>query len=95
MKKLLIALVLVLALAIPALANPFVDVPLNHWAYDAVQTLAAKGCVIGYPDGTFGGNRALTRYEFAQAVARCLAYMEQYVDEAGLATQKTLPCLKN
>jgi hypothetical protein len=94
MKKLLIALVLVLALAIPALANPFVDVPLNHWAYDAVQTLAAKGCVIGYPDGTFGGNRALTRYEFAQAVARCLAYMEQYVDEAGLATQEDIAMLE-
>ncbi|MDD3656627.1 MAG: S-layer homology domain-containing protein [Atribacterota bacterium] len=78
MKKLALALVLVFALAIPALANPFVDVPLNHWAYDAVQTLAAKGVVIGYPDGTFGGQRMLTRYEFAEAIARVLAYVEQY-----------------
>jgi len=78
MKKLVLVLVLVFALAIPALANPFVDVPLNHWAYDAVQTLAAKGVVIGYPDGTFGGQRMLTRYEFAEAVARVLAYVEQY-----------------
>ncbi len=78
MKKLLLVLVLVFALAIPALANPFVDVPLNHWAYDAVQTLAAKGVVIGYPDGTFGGQRTLTRYEFAEATARVLAYVEQY-----------------
>ncbi|MDD4895487.1 MAG: S-layer homology domain-containing protein [Atribacterota bacterium] len=78
MKKLVLALVLVFALAIPALANPFVDVPLNHWAYDAVQTLAAKGVVIGYPDGTFGGQRMLTRYEFAEAIARVLAYVEQY-----------------
>ena len=78
MKKIVIALVLVFALAIPALANPFVDVPLNHWAYDAVQTLAAKGVVIGYPDGTFGGQRTLTRYEFAEATARVLAYVEQY-----------------
>ena len=94
MKKLLIALVLVLALAIPALANPFVDVPLNHWAYDAVQTLAAKGVVIGYPDGTFGGNRALTRYEFAMAIARAIGYMEQYVDEAGLATKEDIAMLE-
>ena len=94
MKKLLIALVLVLALAIPALANPFVDVPLNHWAYDAVQSLAAKGVVIGYPDGTFGGNRALTRYEFAQAIARALGYMEQYVNEAGLATKDDIAMLE-
>lgn len=76
MKKLALVLVLVLALALPVLANPFVDVPLNHWAYDAVDYLAAKGIVIGYPDGTFGGNRTLTRYEFAEATARVLAYVE-------------------
>jgi len=78
MKKLALVLLMVLALTIPALANPFVDVPLTHWAYDAVQTLAAKGVVIGYPDGTFGGQRTLTRYEFAEATARLLAYVEQY-----------------
>jgi len=78
MKKLVLVLLLVFVFAIPALANPFVDVPLTHWAYDAVQTLAAKGVVIGYPDGTFGGQRTLTRYEFAEATARLLAYVEQY-----------------
>lgn len=78
MKKLVLVLVLVFALAIPALANPFVDVPLNHWAYDAVQTLAAKGVIVGYPDGTFGGQRTLTRYEMAEALAKALAYVEQY-----------------
>ena len=78
MKKLALVLLMVLALTIPALANPFVDVPLTHWAYDAVQVLAAKGVVIGYPDGTFGGQRTLTRYEFAEATARLLAYVEQY-----------------
>ncbi len=78
MKKLALVLLMVAALTIPALANPFVDVPLTHWAYDAVQTLAAKGVVIGYPDGTFGGQRTLTRYEFAEATARLLAYVEQY-----------------
>ncbi len=76
MKKLVLVLVLVFAFALTAMANPFVDVPLNHWAYDAVQSLAAKGIVIGYPDGTFGGNRTLTRYEFAEATARVMAYVE-------------------
>jgi len=76
MKKLVLVLVLVLAFALPVLANPFVDVPLNHWAYDNVQSLAAKGVIVGYPDGTFGGNRTMTRYEFAEATAKALAYVE-------------------
>jgi len=76
MKKLALVLVLVLAFALPVLANPFVDVPLNHWAYDAVQSLAAKGVIVGYPDGTFGGAKSLTRYEFAEAVGKALAYVE-------------------
>ena len=76
MKKLALVLVLVLAFALPVLANPFVDVPLNHWAYDAVQSLAAKGVIVGYPDGTFGGAKSLTRYEFAEATAKALAYVE-------------------
>ncbi len=76
MKKLVLALVLVLAFSFTALANPFVDVPLNHWAYDSVQSLAAKGVVVGFPDGTFGGAKSLTRYEFAEATAKALAYVE-------------------
>jgi hypothetical protein len=76
MKKLALVLVLVLAFALPVFANPFVDVPLNHWAYDSVQSLAAKGVIVGYPDGTFGGGKSLTRYEFAEATAKALAYVE-------------------
>ena len=76
MKKLVLVLVLVLVFALPVLANPFADVPLNHWAYDAVDYLWAKGVIIGYPDGTFGGNRTMTRYEFAEAIARVLAHIE-------------------
>ena len=76
MKKLVLVLVLVLAFTLTALANPFVDVPLNHWAYDSVQSLAAKGVIVGYPDGTFGGGKSLTRYEFAEATAKALAYVE-------------------
>ncbi|MBA7514590.1 hypothetical protein ES705_06622 [subsurface metagenome] len=76
MKKLALVLVLVLAFSFTALANPFVDVPLNHWAYDSVQSLAAKGVIVGFPDGTFGGAKSLTRYEFAEATAKALAYVE-------------------
>jgi len=76
MKKLVLVLVLVLAFTLTALANPFVDVPLNHWAYDSVQSLAAKGVIVGYPDGTFGGGKTMTRYEFAEAVGKALAYVE-------------------
>ncbi len=62
------------AVAAPAFAaNPFSDVPMNHWAYDAVEQLAAKGILEGYPNGTFKGNRAMTRYEIAQMVARMMA----------------------
>ncbi|AFM22517.1 putative S-layer protein [Acetomicrobium mobile DSM 13181] len=79
MKKLL-ALVAVFALvtfAAPAFAaNPFVDVPMNHWAYDAISQLAAKGIIQGYPDGTYRGNHPMTRYEMSMLVARALATVD-------------------
>ena len=50
----------------------FPDVPSNHWAYEAVSDLSRRGLVEGYPDGTFGGDRLLTRYEFAEIVYRAL-----------------------
>ena len=43
----------------------FPDVPENHWAYDYVATLAGNGVIVGYPDGQFGGDRMMTRYEMA------------------------------
>jgi len=90
MKKLVLVLVLVLAFALPVLANPFVDVPLNHWAYDSVQSLAAKVVIVGYPDGTFGGGKTMTRYEFAEAVAKALAY----VDSMGFASAEDVAILE-
>ena len=61
----------VLVCAAPAFAQgPFNDVPTDHWAYDAVNQLQKDGVVIGYPDGTYGGKRAMSRYEFAVAIAR-------------------------
>jgi hypothetical protein len=70
---------LLLAVALgPAFAQqPFSDVPTNHWAYNAVNALAEQGLLEGYPDGTFQGKQSLTRYEFAQAVARMIDRMEQ------------------
>ena len=50
----------------------FPDVAANHWAYEAVSDLSRRGLVEGYPDGTFGGDRLLTRYEFAQIVFRAI-----------------------
>ena len=78
MKKvaLSIAALLVLAVVSPAFSQPFADVPTDHWAFDAIAELAAKGLVEGYPDGTFKGDRAMTRYEMAMVVARILARVE-------------------
>lgn len=60
------------------LAAPlFPDVRDDHWAKDAVAALAASGLLEGYPDGTFKGDRAATRWEVAMMVARLLAKMEQ------------------
>ena len=56
-----------------AAANPFSDVPRDHWAYDAVSQLAADGVVEGYGDGTYRGDRNITRYEMAQMVAKAMA----------------------
>lgn len=55
-----------------AASGPFADVPADHWAYQSVDTLQKAGIVIGYPDGTYGGKRAMTRYEFAVAIARLM-----------------------
>ena len=60
-----------------AAANPFADVPADHWAYDAVSELQAKGVVNGYAvDNTFRGNQNMTRYEMAQIVAKAMAKVE-------------------
>ena len=56
-----------------AAANPFSDVPSDHWAYDAVTQLTADGVVEGYGDGTYRGSRNITRYEIARMVAKAMA----------------------
>lgn len=59
--------------------GPFTDVPMDSWAYDAVNQLQQRGIFTGYPDGTFGGNRALTRYEFAVALQRMLQDIQRQI----------------
>ena len=73
-KTLFLAMTIAMGITASAYAaNPFSDVPAGHWAYDAVNKLAAEGVVEGYPDGTYGGDRLMTRYEMAQIVAKAMA----------------------
>ena len=79
MKKILaLAAVAALTAGVSAYAaNPFSDVTPEDWAYQAVSDLSAQGVVEGYPDGTFKGERNMTRYELAQIVARLMAKEDQ------------------
>lgn len=73
-KTLLLAMTIAMGITASAYAaNPFSDVPAGHWAYDAVNKLAAEGVIEGYPGGTYGGDRLMTRYEMAQIVAKAMA----------------------
>ncbi|WP_405757064.1 S-layer homology domain-containing protein [Anaerovibrio slackiae] len=69
-----------------AAENMFSDVPLDHWAYDAIAKLAEDGIIEGYGDTGFGGDKAITRYEMAQLVAKAQANQEnaRAVDKAAI-----------
>ncbi len=72
-----LSLILVVTLCPQAFADTTVVVPFDHWAYDAVQTLADEGIIIGYPKSQdYKGDRALTRYEFAMAISRLMDWYE-------------------
>ena len=75
-----------------AASGTFADVPADHWAYQAVDTLQKAGIVIGYPDGTYGGKRAMTRYEFAEAIARLLPVLN--TNTSNFATKDDLAAAK-
>lgn len=97
MKKLswlLAVVIMMFVMMAPSFAAPlFGDVPEQHWARDAVADLAAKGLLEGYPDGTFKGDRAATRWEMAMVVQRLLAKNEQ--EHATFATKADLEALRN
>ena len=75
--------VILLAIGLPAFAQEFPDVPPDHWAYDAVQDLVDKGIIQGYPDGLFGGKRAMTRYEFAEALSKAIPAIIELAQAGG------------
>ena len=60
-------------ISISGYSNPFSDLPSNHYFYNSVTTLAAKGIMQGYGDGTFRGDKNITRYEMALLMAKLLA----------------------
>ena len=77
MKKIFITVCAVFFLALTAVSvsasTPYADVPEKHWAYDAVMTLASQGISEGYGDGSFRGDKNITRYEAATMIAKMLA----------------------
>ena len=69
-------------------AHPFSDVTAQDWAYQAVERLAAEGVIQGYPDGTFKGQRNITRYEMAQMIARADAHQDEVTAEQRATIQR-------
>ena len=85
---------MVLGLTAMASADPFSDVPRSHWAYDAVNSLAAKGLIDGYPDSTFKGKQNVTRYQLAMITARLVANLETMRNNSGV-TKEDLKAIEN
>lgn len=69
-------------------ANPFADVDTSSWAYQAVSQLSDQGVVDGYPDGTFKGDKNVSRYELAQIIARLMAKEDSLNDSQKAVVQK-------
>lgn len=69
-------------------ANPFADVDTSSWAYQAVSQLSDQGVVDGYPDGTFKGDKNVSRYELAQIIARLMAKEDSLNDSQKATVQK-------
>jgi hypothetical protein len=87
----ILSVLLVIALAVPAAAGPFTDVPENHWAYEAVKQLAAYGLIIGFPDGEYKGNEPMTRYQLAMVIARMLVSLDAQIKAEVEAAKTAIP----
>jgi uncharacterized protein YqgV (UPF0045/DUF77 family) len=72
MKKVFTLLLLTLFVVSVPVLSALVDVPSDHWAYDAIEKAVKSGILEGYPDGTYKGERNMTRYELAMVIARML-----------------------
>src|SRR5690606_3653114 len=95
MKKLAVALLAAVLVSGAFAQSSFPDIPANHWAGDAVDRIADLGIVIGFPDGTFRGNEAFTRYQAALVVSRLLDVLNANVDAALAMTQADIESLRN
>ncbi len=80
MKRILLMVLLTVAALV--YARSFSDVPVNHWAYEAVTTLSKLGILSGMPDGTFQGNNPMTRYQVAVAMKKLLDYLTQQIEKS-------------
>ena len=91
-KKLVASLAAAMVLGVAgtsfAATNPFTDVPAKHWSYDAVTKLANAGIVDGYGDGTFKGDKTISRYEMAQIVAKAMAHSDKATAEQKASIDK-------
>ncbi len=75
--------------------NELRDVEPTAWAYEALRSLVERyGCIVGYPDRTFRGNRALTRWEFAAGLNACMNVMERLIQENVAVLQEDIETLK-
>jgi hypothetical protein len=103
MKKRLVALLagLLTVLSMGFGLAQFSDVPAGHWAKEAVEALAAKGIIVGFPDGTYRGNENLTRYQAALIIYRLLQQIEEELKAKGTSptmeamSPEDLEALKN
>lgn len=88
--KLALGMVFTLGVVGGAFAQNFPDVPENHWAYDALETMKKNGLLVGYPDGLFRGSRPATRYEMAVAIHATYQHLKNITDDL----QKQIDALK-
>ena len=71
------------------------DVSPTDWAYEALRSLVERyGCIVGYPDRTYRGNRALSRYEFAAGLNACMQQMERLIASSEAVLREDIEALK-
>lgn len=95
MKKLFIAILAAILCSGAFAQQSFPDIPEGHWAGDAVDRIADLSIVIGFPDGTFRGNEAFTRYQAALVISRLLDVIAEDMDAALAMTNEDIASLRN
>lgn len=95
MKKLLLTLLAACLMTGAVAQEAFPDIPAGHWAGEAVTRIADLGIVIGFPDGTFRGNEAFTRYQAALVISRLLDVIQADMDAMQAMTDADIASLRN